>query len=113
MKYLIFIFGLVLLTGCGASRYQQYQFGTGGYYTSDIARNEFTIRYASGFFTKEDLSLNNKYAMRRAAEKTLENGYSHFTCEPWDRGFRICCYSCMNAPSDAYDAQKIVMFNAN
>jgi hypothetical protein len=112
MRNIIIVLCLAVLTGCAASKYQEYNIGSGGYKTTDIARNEFTIYYSPGLFTKEDLSQSNKFAMRRAAEKTLENGYTHFTSEPWAGGMRICCHTWMTAPSGAYEAEKILRFQA-
>lgn len=111
MKNIIMILCLAVLSGCAASKYQEYNIGSGGYTTTDITRNEFTISYAPGLFTKEDLSQSNQYAMRRAAEKTMENGYTHFTSEPWQtNSLRICCHTWMTAPAGAYNAEKILRF---
>lgn len=113
MKKSLMICCLTVLTACSAARYQEYNLGSGGYKTTDIAGNEFTIYFKPGLFTKEDLSLSNKYAMRRAAEKTLENGYTHFTCEPWSEGLRVRCYPCHIAPYHAYDAGNILRFQSS
>lgn len=75
-----FVLGLlVFLTSCATSYQKSSDFFLSskfGYKDYRIDENKFSITFTANEFTKEDLVM--KYALKRASELCLQNGYSHF-----------------------------------
>ena len=76
MRYL-FIFVTIFLAGC-ATGYQQQSL-TGGYTDSLTGKTTATVSFKSNAFTSAEET--RRFAMRRAAEVTLANGYDYFLVE--------------------------------
>ena len=71
------IFIAIFLVGC-ATGYQQ-QGLSGGYTDSLTGTTTATVTFKSNAFTSAEET--RRYAMRRAAEVTLANGYDYFLIE--------------------------------
>lgn len=69
------ILSLVALTSC-ATLYQKEGFFTNGYSDSRAGQNTFVVTFRANEHTPE--AKVKKYAMRRAAEVALKNGYRYF-----------------------------------
>lgn len=68
-----------LVTGC-ATRYQEIGTDvTGGFFSERISANQFSVGFAGNGFTSPKRA--SDFAVLRAAELTLEYGFSHFVVE--------------------------------
>ena len=77
MRIIFIALSLLVISGC-ATGYQS-QGLTGGYTDVMTGRNTATVSFKSNAFTSmED---TRRYALRRAAEITLSNGYDYFLIE--------------------------------
>ncbi len=73
-KLAVVVVGL-FLGGCG-SRYQPYGYFNGGYSEVLTTKDSFMVNFRGNSFTKEDTVM--KYALRRASELAIMNGYQYF-----------------------------------
>lgn len=70
-----FLFPILLLTSC-ATMYQPKGFFNGGYSEIVTSNDTFYVTFNGNQFTSNERAL--KYALRRASELTIKNGYSYF-----------------------------------
>ena len=75
MKSAITFFLLLTLLGC-ATAYQKDGL-MGGFSTTQIDENVFTVTFKGNAYTARDKA--NDYALLRSAEVALENGFTYFT----------------------------------
>jgi len=75
MRALIFATALLCLTGC-ATNYQSASFWGNGYTSYRIAEDTHSITFRGNQYTTKERA--EQFAMLRAAELTLESGYTHF-----------------------------------
>lgn len=64
------------LAGCGTPYQEEGFFSGGGYKDFQVTKDTFVISFRGNAFTSKETVL--KYSLRRAAEITLQHGYSHF-----------------------------------
>jgi len=69
------LFVLILVAGC-STPYQKMGY-TGGHDDFRVTENEFEITFRGNQYTREEQV--SRFVLRRAAEVTLENGFTHFT----------------------------------
>lgn len=67
-----------LVTGC-ATRYHEMDWAGGGYSEIKAAEDSFIVTFRGNGYTSEEKVL--KYALRRAAELTVKNGYKYFSVD--------------------------------
>lgn len=75
MKYTLSIILIFTLLGCATS-YQKDGF-SGGFSTTQLNENIFTVTFKGNEYTARDKA--NDFALLRSAEVALENGFSYFT----------------------------------
>lgn len=79
MKSKLMLGLLVFLTSCATSYQKSSDFFLSnkfGYKDYRIDENKFSVTFTANEFTEEDQVM--KYALKRASELCLQNGYSHF-----------------------------------
>ena len=78
-KQILVIFSLFLLSGCvAATPYQPMGF-RGGYSDSQLQNDKFQVSFSGNM--KLTQAKARQYALRRAAEVTLNNGFDYFMVE--------------------------------
>lgn len=103
---------LTLFTGC-AARYQESSFFSGGFTDERISSHTFVVTYNSGLFNNENNpAKKDQFIIRRAAELTLNSGFTHFTIRPVHDGLHVQCHQKDEAPETAFDAQTVLKFQS-
>ncbi len=74
-------FLLVVLTGCGVPYSEVGSRGSGGHSTNPIGNNQFEVTYLSNQSGGQPSNRMRELTLLRAAEVTLEYGFSHFVVE--------------------------------
>jgi hypothetical protein len=76
-KLAVVVVGL-FLNGCG-SRYQPYGYFNGGYSEVLTAKDSFIVHFRGNCFTNQETVM--KYALKRASELAIQNGYPYFVIQ--------------------------------
>jgi hypothetical protein len=84
MNKIILIAASLLIFGCGATAYKPYGL-TGGYSDKKLFNDEFVISFDGNIRTDANRAID--FAMLRAAEITLDNGYKYFVIK--QRSFKL------------------------
>ncbi len=122
-KKILLLMLMLLTIGC-ATPYKRSGFA-GGYRDYKIKDNMYTVYFGGNGYTNAEKC--NQYAMRRAAEVTLENGYTHFVIldSTYERNYSavliipvskpeitltISCFK-SDYPKEAIDAEKYLEDN--
>ncbi len=112
-KLLFFSLPVFFLAGCGSVKYQEKSFLYGGYSHRQINNQNFEIEFAKGLFSSTGHPADtDKIIVRRAAEITLQNGFTHFSyrVNPLCNSIQITCYYDDNQIPHAFNAQEVLSY---
>lgn len=77
-KWIAVICLMVILPSC-ATKYQEYSKWSGGFKETRVSQNKYRVYFYANDYTEMERAKD--YALRRAAELTLQHGHDYFTVQ--------------------------------